>query len=285
MTMDEPTAPTGHRLPRRILLASTLTVHSDRALGRAVQLARASGALLRVVHAVEPGLLPESYVIEAIDRARRDAARDLAECAPELKGATADILVGEPADAILEDARAGAADVIVMGLSRETTLARAVRGTTTAQVARRASCPVLAVKRRPVRPYERILVALDLRPASVAALDWVLAAFPAAALTVVHVPDHGRPDAEAAEEVASLVAARRAARGTAETGVAPEPAVVIAPGPTALGLPEAIEDVRPDLVAIGTHGRTGIAGFFLGSVAEALLDTLPHDFLIARARG
>ena len=280
--MDEPHSAFGSRFPRKILLASTLSVHSDRAFDRAARLARESGARLRVVNAVEPGLLPEAYVIENMERARRDAARDLRECADAPEGATVEILVGEPAEAIVADALSFGADLIVMGLSRETTMARAFRGTTTAQVARRASCPVLAVKRRPVRAYERILVALDLRPASVAALDFVLAAFPQARLTIVHVDESGRPEGEAAAEITRLVSARRAALGKAVS--APEPTVSVLAGPTALSLPETIEDIQPDLVAIGTHGRTGIAGFFLGSVAEALLDTLAFDFLISRAR-
>lgn len=280
---DEPIGEFGRTFPRRIVLASTLSVHSDRAFDRAARLARESGALLRVVNAVEPGLLPEAYVMENIERARRDAVRDLRECADAPEDATVDILVGEPAEAIVADARSCGADLIVMGLSRETTLARAFRGTTTAQVARRASCPVLAVKRRPVRAYERILVALDLRPASVAALDFVLAAFPRARLTIVHVDESGRPEDETTGEITRLVASRREALRGADASAAPEPAVSVLAGPTALSLPEAIEDLQPDLVAIGTHGRTGVAGFLLGSVAEALLDTLAFDFLIARA--
>ena len=97
---------------------------------------------------------------------------------------------------------------------------------------------------------------------------------------LVHVDESGRPEEEAAEEIASLVASRRAAAGLAGA----EPAIAVLAGPTALSLPEAIEDLQPDLVAIGTHGRAGVAGFFLGSVAEALLDTLDFDFLISRAR-
>lgn len=282
MESTERRAEGGRRFPRRILMATSLSVHSDRAFDRAAGLARAAGAHLRVVHAVEPGLLPESYVVENMERARRDAERDLRECGTPVADAAIEILLGEPAGAILEDAVSSGADLIVMGLSRETTLARAFRGTTTAQVARRSPCPVLAVKRRPVRAYERILVALDLQPASVAALDFVLSAFPDARLTIVHVDESTRPRDEVADEVAMLVSSRCAEAGVAGPGSAAGPTVTVLAAPTALGLPEAIEDLQPDLVAVGTHGRTGVAGFLLGSVAESLLDTLAFDFLIAR---
>ncbi|MDH3664796.1 MAG: universal stress protein [Alphaproteobacteria bacterium] len=41
--------------------------------------------------------------------------------------------------------------------------------------------------------------------------------------------------------------------------------------------------LAPDLVVLGTHGRTGVSKLFLGSVAEALLDVLTQDVLVARA--
>jgi len=40
---------------------------------------------------------------------------------------------------------------------------------------------------------------------------------------------------------------------------------------------------NPDLLVIGTHGRTGVAHAFLGSVAEDLLRDLPCDVLAVKA--
>ena len=33
---------------------------------------------------------------------------------------------------------------------------------------------------------------------------------------------------------------------------------------------------------LGTHGRTGVSGLLLGSVAESLLEALPQDVLMTR---
>jgi nucleotide-binding universal stress UspA family protein len=41
----------------------------------------------------------------------------------------------------------------------------------------------------------------------------------------------------------------------------------------------AVETLGPDLVVVGTHGRSGIAKIFLGSVSESLLRTLDADIL------
>ena len=42
--------------------------------------------------------------------------------------------------------------------------------------------------------------------------------------------------------------------------------------------------INPDLLVIGTHGRTGITHAFLGSVAEDLLCHPPADVLAVKAR-
>jgi nucleotide-binding universal stress UspA family protein len=42
--------------------------------------------------------------------------------------------------------------------------------------------------------------------------------------------------------------------------------------------------LRADMVVMGTHGRTGVARFFLGSVAERVITTAPCPVLTVRGR-
>ena len=44
-----------------------------------------------------------------------------------------------------------------------------------------------------------------------------------------------------------------------------------------------VETLHPDLLVIGTHGRTGVAHALLGSVAENLLSDPPCDILAVKA--
>ena len=44
-----------------------------------------------------------------------------------------------------------------------------------------------------------------------------------------------------------------------------------------------VSRLNPDLLVIGTHGRTGVAHAFLGSVAEDLLKNPPCDVLVVKA--
>ncbi len=62
------------------------------------------------------------------------------------------------------------------------------------------------------------------------------------------------------------------ARGMLHEGVVPDQIVRVA------------KAQRADLIVIGTHGRTGVARFFLGSVAARVTATAPCPVLTVRGR-
>ena len=72
--------------------------------------------------------------------------------------------------------------------------------------------------------------------------------------------------------LARAKAARVRARGLLLEGVAHEQIV------------RAAKRQRADLIVIGTHGRTGVARFFLGSVAARVAATAPCPVLTVRGR-
>ncbi len=72
--------------------------------------------------------------------------------------------------------------------------------------------------------------------------------------------------------VARAKAAKIRARGLLLEGVAHEQIV------------RAAKRYRVDLIVIGTHGRTGVARFFLGSVAARVAATAPCPVLTVRGR-
>ena len=80
----------------------------------------------------------------------------------------------------------------------------------------------------------------------------------------------------AQKQLARLVAkakgARVRARGIVREGVVADQSV------------RAARAQRADLIVIGTHGRTGVARFFLGSVAARVAATAPCPVLTVRGR-
>lgn len=280
---------------QRILVASDLTAYTDRAIDRAAILAEQSRAAIRFVHAIDPGVLPERYLKRNIREAEAYLEQELRDSGI---GKTTDVaikvLFGNAERIVIEEAQAMRADIIIMGLSNDTSLGGMVRGTTIDKVIRRAQCPVLVVKARARRPYVRITAALDLAEPSRKALDFALRAFPGAEISVIHVaetapadplPDAQGPavSAERRHQIEDMVTARFLAAGRGGPGTSDGPTLHFGNGKAADVLSEQIPRTNPDLVVMGTHGRTGVSTLFLGSVAETLLQVLRHDVLVVRA--
>jgi nucleotide-binding universal stress UspA family protein len=281
---------------RHILVASDLTAYTDRAFDRAAQLATSKGAALTVVHALAPSVLPPAFVRKSIDDARaRLESEVLASGIDKAVATSIKVLVGRKEAVVVEEAKSEAADLIVMGLSHDASLTGLVRGTTIDKVVRQAHCPVLVVKTRARHPYAKIAVAIDLSETSRRSLDTALREFPEAAFSLIHVEEGIKPSgaagsktpsvsSERQHQIQDMVTARLLAAARAPGhALACAPQLVFETGGAISALQEAVTRLAPDLLVIGTHGRTGMSNFFLGSVAEALLGIVPLDMLVVRA--
>jgi nucleotide-binding universal stress UspA family protein len=144
--------------------------------------------------------------------------------------------------------------------------------------------------------FERIVVALDGSEASEAALragaelakrlgvplhllrvaDIAITAWgpTAAAAAYAEITDEMAQEKREAEQyLASVAAPLRAAGQTVTTEVRSGPAVA-----------ELIAAVRAgDILAVGSHGRSGLKRLLLGSVAEEVVKNAPTPVLVARA--
>jgi nucleotide-binding universal stress UspA family protein len=142
-------------LPKTILLPVDLGEGSEEALDYAVELARAFGARVHMLHVVGiPAMgVPEMGIaysgtmmdgmmtddLHALERmlAKHKDAVDLG--APLVKA-------GDPRDAINEAAKELGADLIVMATHGRSGISRVLLGSVTESVVRTAPCPVLTVK-------------------------------------------------------------------------------------------------------------------------------------------
>jgi len=139
---------------RHVMYATDFSPASLAALPHALDLARLTGAELRIVHVltaprvlyIEGGYVPQ----EIWDQSRADAERELdrliARAVDAGVRATASALDGEPADAIVRAAEDGKADVLVLGTHGRGGVARLVLGSVAARVVATAPCPVLTVR-------------------------------------------------------------------------------------------------------------------------------------------
>jgi nucleotide-binding universal stress UspA family protein len=141
--------------PERILVPTDFSEPADEALDYALNLARALGATVSLAHVFtdpyEQARYSEQYVPmpEAIraeilaDIHQRLAVRAARTGQP---GATAEILTGPTARAIVDCAQRQGAHLIVMGTHGRHGVAHVLMGSVAERVVRTAPCPVLTVR-------------------------------------------------------------------------------------------------------------------------------------------
>ena len=276
-----------------ILAATDFSTRSNRALRQAGLLAQPERAQLHIVHVVDDDQPEELVRLE-----KREAERVLNEQAgsmPELSGVQGQLMVvtGDPFDGILKTAAEVNADLIVMGSHRKQLLLDIFVGTTIERVIRKGSFPVLMVNHEAQRKYENVVAAVDMSDASANAVRAALStglisdkgatllhAFVAVAQGKLSVADTDQLSIDsyiaserqrALDEVAAFLVANdlRRIRWTlrVEEG---GPGEVIS---------RAVAQMHPDLLIMGTEGRSALRKMLIASVTDEALRSLNVDIL------
>ncbi len=284
--------------PRSILLATDLGARSDRALDRAVQLAKDWQSPLVVATVIEAGAgridlmalrdPPDWYRGEDPEQV---AERQLLE-AMSAQGVDARFRVerGPPGDRLLEVAEAEGCDLVVAGVARHESLGRAVLGSTVDRLARRSPVPVLVVRGRVQGPYRRMLVASDWSASAEHAMRTAMAMFPQSAITVLHgyeVPMAGLMDTTREQMLAAvrdqaLADGREFIARCQPPGGVGSVSLVVERGDPSLLMRMYASQYPVDLAVVATQGRSALLDVMLGSVAQRLLEDLPLDTLVVR---
>jgi nucleotide-binding universal stress UspA family protein len=296
-----------------ILLARDFSSVSDRALRYAFDLAARTGATLHVLHAevLRQSDRPDEHPTPTTDlnALREDLKRtntgsaDAIDAVEVVEVVRRDI---SPGPAILDYAGERDIDLIAMGTHGRRGPSRLLLGSVAEEVARRADQPVLTVRGktendRPVSvgTLRRILVPIDFsdysREALRTARDW--AALYGASLDLLHVVEEDLHPAFYVGGVTSIYDAvpdlddkvRAKLQQFAEAvddGDAPGAIRThVRTGSVANGITTFVEEHDVDLVALSTHGRSGLERFFLGSVAEKVVRHVPCPVLTMKAFG
>lgn len=266
---------------RRILLATDLEPHSDRAMERAVQLARQHRAILTALYAIRTGAerkpldnLPPHH-IEA-EMARHLEKIPGAEDLPLVVVATG----GPPSASIPRYADLWNADLVIAGRAEPADGLGLI--STAEKIGVTGRVPLLAVVGKPFAPYATALVPVDFSEQSRSALNAALLMVPAGAIRVLHVYDAPTACLAAGTQLSEAGFADDFAR---LTGALPagDRAVITT---LRLGSPvdEIVEETRvppvPDLVVMGSAGRKGLGRALFGSTAHDVLERRPCDVLI-----
>ncbi|PBN42260.1 universal stress protein [Sphingobium sp. D43FB] len=284
--------------PRKILLATDLSCRCDRALDRAVQLAKEWKAELIAAFVVDPvetrqfrfDNTPPSWrrAPSPVERMRWRLKRDLGSVADFIRVVVEE---GDPAETLLSIAAREGCDLIVTGIARDETLGRMILGNTVNRLVRGSPAPVLVVHDRVVRPYRTIVVATDFSEASLQALLVTSSLFPARNLTLFHaydVPFSGYLDdgdySRSLRGMEKELEQKVLTDERLDPGLRGRTDVVIAHGTPERLLNDYIEDQHVDLTVIGSHGRGALFDALIGSTARSLIENLQGDLLVVHYR-
>jgi nucleotide-binding universal stress UspA family protein len=207
---------------------------------------------------------------------------------------TTAVLQGDPYRTIVDYADEYGIDLLVMPTHGREGLERFLLGSVTERVVRRANVPVLTV--RPdeslTYPYGNVLVPTDGSDCADAALGVGIdaAVTSDAGLHILSVVDtaslgvdvRAQMQIDALESTATETVENAEARAT-DAGLEDVTGVVEFSSSIRAAIVEYVEDNDVDLVVVGTHGRTGVDRYLLGSVAEQLIRTSPVPVLTVRA--
>jgi len=277
---------------RHMLVATDLTGRSLYPLMRAMQLKGQSGALVSVVHVVEPGLISNLE-----DRRCAEASAALQEWRAALPEAGrqavgVNVTVGEPFATILEEATHCKTDLVVVGQPGKRGLKELFIGTTAERVARFSDEPVLMVVQHPNGGYKRVLVAMDFSQGAKRALEWAWRIAPDAVIRIVHAWQSPLMKFST-KDAAEFEAAKERLRAQEERQIRAVVEQIAPPGrPQHIemieGSPHAVirDEIgafNADLLAMGTHSRSRLKTAMVGSLAQEFLAEGACDVLVAKA--
>lgn len=288
----------GRSTLREILAPTDFSNESRVGVAYAFNLAEKLGATVALLHVIEP--LPVMEGMEAFPllptrpeitrQARIQLERIADQESKKDSRLTTIVRTAKPFYGIITAAAERKADLIVMATHGYTGVNHVLLGSTAERVVRHAPCPVLTVRVRaagsnaaaPHLRLTRILVPIDFSDTSKLALPW--AAFLAEAfdaeIVLLHVTEKYPIDYLLGRELmneaitplmkAAEVALERIADNVhGSTGI--KTSVVVRDGVPHKEICLAAQELHADLIALTTHGYTGLKHVWLGSTAERVV--------------
>lgn len=266
---------------------------AERALPLAERVARATGATMHLVRVIVPPsgqeldawaadamYLPTDYYTDMLDSEMRHATAYLDRIHAQMSAAGLRVqaapLIGHAAAALLDYERTAGIDLVVMSSHGRSGLARVAFGSVADRLLHHGAVPILLVQASgDPASLGGVVVPLDGSAQAEEALGAVMSLPPdllgeVTLLRVINAPEQG-PEAERylAGVAERLRRAQLAPQCRVEQGD-PAAAISAAAGTTRL-------------VAMTTHGRSGVTRWVLGSVADRVAHRGPTSMLLVRA--
>jgi nucleotide-binding universal stress UspA family protein len=275
---------------RSALIATDFSDAARFAAHRGAGIAREAGIGGELAHVI-PATIPPALHVLAAARAQEALGVAADECRRHGASFGTRLLTGSVAEELVSAARAH--DLVVAGARGEDVmLYRFALGRTSVRLVQESERPVLIVKRAAESAYRRVVVGVDLSPASRSAAILAARLAPASHLELVHafeVPYESMLRRSGTDEdtiercraEANAAALASIASFSAALPIAPERlSTIVLRGYPPKVLLDRVEAAGAGLVVLGKSSAGAVQRFLVGSVALQVLEAAPCDVLI-----
>jgi nucleotide-binding universal stress UspA family protein len=262
---------------KKILVPTDFSEIANKALDVAVEIAKKINAKIELLNVkVYPTANIGAYyslygasgvsIDDAWEDVLKAAKKEMKELISRYSGVQIKPLIEETSEHFVESVLEHKADLIVMGSNGAEGFKQFFSGSNSEEVVRMASCPVLVVKdSQDVFEPRKVVVAVDFIHEEF--IKKAIDSLPLknAEFHFLHVDDGNR-------KVDYLEAEAKMHKLAKKLGLENCKFEIFNANTVEYGIQEYAETVQADLIVMYTHGRTGIAHFFKGSVAESVVN-------------
>ncbi len=289
------------------LVSEDLSPPTLQAVTRATRLALAHRAELHFFFALDLG--PQTQRLIEMTRGLSDNVLDASrttlkaieeEAARQGIRTRSTVVFGKSWLELIRQSLRDGSDLVVVGTRHLGRLRGALVGSTGMRLLRKCPCPVWITQPDKDSRLDRILVATDFSPACRLALDMAasIAVLDEANLYLLHVLDlpreahfgglleqrtEYRSNRDQLERDARAELNRHSSRLADERK--PPPQVLLLDGKPDQIIREQVDELRIDLLVMGTMARTGVPGLIMGNTAERLLPVVDCSILAVKPPG
>jgi nucleotide-binding universal stress UspA family protein len=299
---------------QNLLVATDFSPHADAALQQAIWVARHSGARITLVHvlpdlnqtllAVSTGTHSE-LIYNETESLQREAQEEslarmhflISKLGVDDLDIKCEVLLGDPSIAIIREVQHGHFDTVFVGVRNQSAWERFIMGSTAKRLIRKCPSLVWTVNAASSQVLQKVLVATDFSDVSRRAVLFArhIARRADAELHVVHIIDwqdlppdtlQKLPAGTFLHEGMISVAQKKLEQFTSSIDANPEPIFAhVSWGDPASDIPKLARQLNAGLLVLGSVGRSGIKGVFLGNTAEKLLDSCECSVLTVKPEG
>ena len=274
---------------KNILVATDLSARSDRAVLRAVKLAKHFNSRLVVVSVIDNqiprGIIEENekLVLKEIKSCLRGKTKNLEY---DIK-----ICVGNPHTEIIKTAYEEKVDLIVAGIHRHINKDQPIVGSVIERLLHFSNKPLLIVRDRSENNYKKAIVALDFNNDSKKSLSKSFEIFNNCKFYLLHsymIPFVGFMGKgsktleqqiidESVQEIEEIV---NNILKELKNITTPETEKIVRKGPILGVLEEETKHIRPNLLVLGIHGRSAFSRSLMSSASQNTLKNPPCDVFL-----